>query len=285
MDKLSFLAEVPTFCLADGSLDTGAVRLCIRRLLDAGYAHIAVAGFAGEYESLTLADQHTLISCAVDAAAGRAAIAAGAFDAGTEKAAARIREHEKLGCHLHLCIASHYFGLANEEELIRHIAVLRCAGEGLWLADSPAHTGFALPLHALQTLTDCGAIQGFALNVPDVRRLAALHALGDTLAPEEAALSGCPGVLGVHSRLAFLFPRLLRRWPALSGPVRQALLSILDSGRHPAAAVKYAAWLMKLCRYPGLLPPAAGLTPEEKAAIEAAVRVAGAEEVRLAHEA
>lgn len=284
MDKIRFLAEVPSFCLADGSLDIEAVRLCICRLLDAGYAHIAVAALAGEYENLTLADQRALITCATDAAAGRAAIAAGVFDAGTEKAAARIAEHEQLGCHLHLCIASHYFGLAHEDELIRHIAVLRRAGEGLWLADSPVHTGFVLPLHALQALSSSGAVQGFVLNTPDARRLCTLHALGDTLAPEEAALSGCPGVDGVHSRLAFLFPRLLRRWQTLSGPVRQALLTILYSGHHPAAAVKYAAWLMKLCSCPGLLPPAAGLTPNEKAAVEAAIRIAGAEEERLTHE-
>lgn len=284
MDKMHFLAEVPSFCLMDGSLDTGAVRLCINRLIDAGYRHIAVAGLAGEYENLTLEDQKALISCTVDAAAGRAEIAAGAFDAGTEKAAARILEHEQLGCRLHLCIASHYFGLAHEDEFIRHMAALHHAGAGLLLVDSTPHTGFTIPLHALQAATEAGTVKGFVLNVLDPRRLSALQTLGNTLAPEAAALTGCGGIRGVHSRLAFLFPTLIRRWSGLSDSVRQALLSILDSGRHPAAAVKYAAYLMELCSFPSLLPPAAGLTPDEKAAVENAVCIAKAEEARWAHE-
>lgn len=283
MNKLSFLAEVPSFCFADGSLDLEAVRLCIHRLIDAGYTHIAVAGLAGEYENLTLANQHALISCAVDAAKGHAEIAGGVFDAGTEKAAARILEHEQLGCRLHLCIASHYFGLAHEDEFIRHMTVLHSASEGLLLVDSTAHTGFALPVHALQTVSASGVIKGLILNAPDPRRLSVLNALGDTLASEETALSGCSGVRAVHSPLAFLFPQLIRRWPELSASVRSSLLSILDHGRHPAASVKYAAYLMGLCQCPSLLPPTCGLTPNEKTSIEAAVCIAKAEEERFAH--
>lgn len=283
MDKMQFLAEVPSFCLMDGNLDTEAVRLCINRLVNAGYMHIAVAGLAGEYENLTLEDQKALISCAVEAAASRAEIVAGAFDSGTEKTAARILEHEQLGCRLHLCIASHYFGLAHEDELIRHIAVLQRASTGLLLVDSTPHTGFTIPVHALQNLSASGIIKGFVLNALDLHRLSMLNALDNTLAPEEAALAGCSDIHAVHSRLAFLFPQLIRRWPELSDSVRQALLTILDSGRHPAASVKYAAFLMGLCHCPSLLPPTCGLTPDEKASIEAAVCIAKAEEERFAH--
>lgn len=283
MDNLHFLAEVPSFCCADGSLDTEAVRLCINRLIDGGYTHIAVAGIAGEYENLTLSDQRALVSCAVEAAAGRAAIAAGAFDAGTEKAAERILEHRQLGCRLHLCIASHYFGLAHEDEFLRHMSVLRHADTGLLLLDSAAHTGFTLGQHALAQLAASGHAEAFICGTADPHRLSMLNALGNTIACEELALLGSGGINAVHSRLAFLFPHQIKHWAEISLPVRQALLSILDSSNHPASAVKYAAYLLNLCSCASLFPPSCELTADSKKAIEHAVLIAKEEEKRWIH--
>ena len=275
------LAEVPSLSDGRGGIDLPAVGRCAERLADAGYICIGVAGLAGEYENLTLADQRALISCAAKAANGRAIIAAGAFDAGTDKAAARIAEHAEAGAKLHLCIASHYFSLAHPDELLRHFSALkRAAGEGeLIVVDSPAHVGFHFPDEALEELR---RMEGVYLceNTTDPVRL---RAAGGSLCREELVLLN-GGTAGFISSLTALFPRLLSRPEALSESAREALLALKRTGRHPAAAVKWAAAAMGLCACGELLPPGQGLSPAEKQRVEAAVRLLQREEERCTHE-
>lgn len=283
MDKPLFIAEVPTFALSNGDPDFEAVRRNVSRLAQSGYSHIAVAGLAGEYENLTLTDQLALIRCAAQAASDRSEIVAAAFDAGTEKAAARIAEHKSAGCRWHLCIASHFFGLAHPDELTRHVAALAKADAGLLLVDSPAHTGFAIPGDSMRMLCGIDGVAAVVDNTADPQRVSMLKACGTTLVREELVLLGCCGVHGVVSRLAVLFPNLMKRCDTLSESVREALLAILQSSAHPAAAVKYAAHILGLCSCPDLLPPASGLTAAQKQQIENAVSIAKAEEERLCH--
>ena len=272
-------AEVPSFSDGRGGIDLSSVQHCARRLADAGHACVAVAGLAGEYENLTRDDQTALISAAADAVNGRAVIAAGAFDAGTDKAAARIAEHAAAGAKLHLCIASHYFSLAHPDELLRHFSALkRAAGEGeLIIVDSPAHVGFHLPDAAQAELA---RMEGVSLyeHTSD-----ALRAHTATLCREELVLLGGE-VEGFISRLAVLLPRLLRRPEKLSQPVREAMLALLGIGDHPSAAIKWAATSMGLCACGDLLPPYSGLRLAEKQLVEAAARTLQMEEERCAHE-
>ena len=79
MDKPIMLAEIPSFICSDGQLDLPAVAAAVRRLIQAGYDALLVAGPAGEYASLTLLEQERLIACALEAAQGQARIYAGAL--------------------------------------------------------------------------------------------------------------------------------------------------------------------------------------------------------------
>lgn len=274
-------AEVPSFSDGRGGIDLRAVQSGVRRLVDAGWAHITVAGLAGEYENLTLSDQRALIECAAEAAGGRATVAAGAFDAGTDKAAERIAEHAEAGAHAHLCVASHYFSNAHPDELLRHFSALKRAagGDALIVVDSPAHVGFCLPDAVLAELR---RMEGVLLyeHVLDPLRLAFA---GEALCREELALLNGAGA-GFISRLAVLFPCRLRRPEALSAASRDALLAILRAGSHPAAAPKWAAASLRLCACGELLPPSSGLLPEEKRLVEEALDKLRAEEERCAHE-
>ena len=48
MDKPLMLAEIPSFICSDGQLDLPAVAAAVRRLIQAGYDALLVAGPAGE---------------------------------------------------------------------------------------------------------------------------------------------------------------------------------------------------------------------------------------------
>lgn len=281
-EQIFCMAEVPSFAASKGSVDLQAVHAAVTDLVKAGYTHIIVAGFGGEYENLTCSDRLDLIACAVDAANDKAKIIAGAMDAGTHKAAARIAENTAAGCHMHLCIASHYFSLSNPEELTRHFSTLAKVDGGLIVADSPAHTGFFMPISSLEQISRMDGVAAVYEHAPDSMQLACLQDTLRVTVREELVLLGTQA-MGFVSRLALLFPYLMRDPRALSESVRHSLLQLLRADNHPAAAVKHAAHFLALCACGDLLPPAAGLNDAQKLVIQAAASFAQSEELRMRH--
>lgn len=275
MAKPIILAEVPSLLRQDHTLDLPAVVSVIHRLIDAGYTALIVAGTAGEYENLTLTEHSSLISAAVSAAEGKAAVIAGAFELGTAKAAARIREHAAMGCHQHLCIPAHYFGFGDPGELQLHFRTLAETGEDVIILDSAEHVGYLIPedvRRKLLTIPGVKAIACHAANVTVTGHAAILR--------EELYLSGVEA-RAIISRLAFLFPNLCRQ-EHLKPATRQLMLQLLAIGRHPAVAVKHAARYLGLCACSDVLPPFAGLSAPDMRAVESICSVL-AEEERLYH--
>ena len=62
-EQIVCMAEVPSFAASKGSVDLQAVHAAVTGLVKAGYTHIIVAGFGGEYENLTCSDRLDLIAC------------------------------------------------------------------------------------------------------------------------------------------------------------------------------------------------------------------------------
>lgn len=275
MDKPIILAEVPSFVRPDHTLDLPAVETVIHRLIDAGYTALIIAGTAGEYENLTLEEQHRLIAAAVAAADGKATIIAGAFELGTAKAAARIREHAALGCHHHLCIPAHYFGFGDSGELQLHFRTLAETGDTIIILDSAEHVGYLIPEDVRKRLLSIPGVKAIACHATDVTKTGSA-----AIVREEMRLAGVDA-RAIISRLAVLFPKLCRQ-EHLKPSTRQLMLQLLSIGRHPAATVKHAARYLGLCVCSEVLPPFAGLSAHDMRAIESICSVL-AEEERLLH--
>ena len=271
MDKPLMLAEIPSFICSDGQLDLPAVAAAVRRLIQAGYDALLVAGPAGEYASLTLLEQERLIACALEAAEGKARIFAGALEAGTDKAALRIAEHASLGCHGHVCLPAHYFTFRNPGELLAHFRALAEVDGGIVVLDSPQHVGYALPEDVRMQLLALPGVEGIVV-------LRSLPLVSDT-DPEDVLIR--PGD-GWISRMAMLFPYLCR-CEGLSDNLRYAMQRLLTVHAHPAAVIKHAAQYLHLCRSGCVLPPAPGLSERDKRDVETYCTLLAQEE-RLLHE-
>ena len=248
------ITEIPSFLNAQGTPDLGAVRACAGRLAAAGWTRIGVAGLFSEYPGLTRNECTLLIRAAAEGAPG-AEIVSGALDVATDKAANRIREHAGAGCHTHIVTPAHAFSMNRPEEMELHLRRLLCADpEGrLIVACGKELTGAELPAGLPESLADSGRLEVF-LYPCDPVACAGFAEDARVLVREELALSGL-SMRPVISRLAVLFPESMREPARLDHGVRTALIQLLSSCRHPAAAVKRAASDLGICRNPATLPP------------------------------
>lgn len=285
MDKSNFtwIAEIPTLLDGTGGLDLPAMQRIADRLKHAGYDRVCVAGSAGEYAGLSLATQQTLLHSMQERADGLALLS-GALDAGTAKVCERIQAHRALGYHTHLVLPAYFFGLSHPREILRHVERLLETGSRLILLDSPAHVRFSLPE---EVFAELAALPGVEAVCSD-RRLTGQGFADETgvLYTGDAALLLGMGGAGCISRLAFLFPKLMR-YAAEDGVIPQhvleAMLYLRRGTAHPAAALKVAARLLGLCENDVLLAPALPVELWLRKRIEEAVRVIAPEEEKLAH--
>ena len=281
-DFMRILAEIPSF-VAEGTdgLDIDAVRTRASQLSAAGYDAIAAGGLWGEYNHLTCAEQLDLIRAVFDGA-GKCMAVAGAMDAGTDKAARRIAEHAGVDCHGHLCTVPYYFSINDTSEIYRHFDALAASDPDgtLFIADSPARTGYRLPPEVRRRL--CASHRAVIVDCePDIIRTSIYSASG-MLAREEPALCGAPAHPHVSS-LAALFPKLMREPSHLPESVRNALLTLLSIKSSPTAAIKFAAWRLGLCASAGMLAPFRGFDPAETGVIDVALATVRAWERRYGH--
>lgn len=268
------MAEIPSFACHD-VIDTEAVRCAARRLAAAGFTTIAVAGIFGEYNQLTVKEQQLLISAAMEGA-GKNAVCAGAFDAGTEKAADIIAAHAAAGCHTHMCLPNFYFSNNAPGEITRHFAALMEADpEGSFIiCDSRAHAGFSIPEDLLLSLK-----APVFFCEPAAARAELFSGEIPLLVREELALTGASDKPFV-SCLASVFPKLIRHINDLTPQTRRALLTILTAHRQPEAGVKYAAQRLGMCASCELLPPVSGLDAAQCRLLDSAIETARREEER-----
>lgn len=149
-----------------------------------------MAGFHGSYLTLSTREQLELIQASSEGAPG-AVIAAGAFDASTEKAVERIREHSAAGCHVHLCTGAYYFSNNAKEEWYRHFDRLLSADPDgrLIIADCKPLCGYQLPEDVLTRLAADPRVICVLLTDPAPTRIAHLSARIPVILPDELALT------------------------------------------------------------------------------------------------
>ena len=154
------LAVLVTPLLEDETVDEGALRQLVRRVLRGGVHGIVVLGSAGEFAVLSDAEKKRAIAAVVDEAGGRVPIIAGTGEPGTRRAVAMTQIAAVLGADGAMVVPPFYYR-SSQEAVLRHYRTL--AAEGglpIILYNIPGLTKVSLDLETVQTLADEPGIVG-----------------------------------------------------------------------------------------------------------------------------
>jgi 4-hydroxy-tetrahydrodipicolinate synthase len=274
----------------DGKLDRDAYRRLVDRQIKAGTKGVVPAGSTGESATLTYDDHFLAVDLAVEAAAGRVPVIAGAGSNETVRAIELARYAEKAGADAILALCG-YYNKPTQEGLIAHFTALHDATKlPIILYNVPGRTVVDLSVATIATLSKLPRIIGVKDATGDLARVA-LQRLAS--GPDFLQLSGedmtavgfnAMGGRGCISVAANVAPELCAAMQeasladenekALALQDRLApLCEVLFVETNPGPA-KYALSLMGLCseevRLP-LVPP----RPETKARIRAVLQAMG----------
>ncbi len=274
----------------DGAVDREAYRRLVDRQIGAGATGVVPAGSTGESATLTYDDHFLCVDLAVEAAAGRAAVIAGAGSNETVRAIELARYAEKAGADAILALCG-YYNKPTQEGLIAHFTALHDATRlPIILYNVPARTVIDLSVATLAALSKLPRIIGVKDATGDLARVALqriacgpdfLQLSGEDMTAVGFNAMGGKGCISVTANVA---PDLcVAKQAALaSGDFAKAvavqdtlapLHDVLFAETNPAPA-KYAMSLMGLCkeelRLP-LVPP----RPETKARVRAVLESMG----------
>lgn len=274
----------------DGKLDREAYRRLVDRQIRAGTKGVVPAGSTGESATLTYDDHFLAVDLAVEAAAGRVPVIAGAGSNETVRAIELARYAEKAGADAILALCG-YYNKPTQEGLIAHFTAVHDATRlPIILYNVPGRTVVDLSVATIATLSKLPRIIGVKDATGDLARVA-LQRLAS--GPDFLQLSGedmtavgfnAMGGSGCISVAANVAPDLCAAMQdaSLAGDREKALTlqdrlaplcEVLFVETNPAPA-KYALSLMGLCseevRLP-LVPP----RPETKARIRAVLQAMG----------
>ena len=154
------LAVLVTPLLEDETVDEGALRELVRRVLRGGVHGIVVLGSAGEFAVLSDTQKRRAITTVVDEVAGRVPIIAGTGEAGTRRAVAMTQLAASLGADGALVVPPYYY-VPNREAVLRYYRTV--ASEGglpIMLYNIPVFTKVSLDLPTVQALAEEPGIVG-----------------------------------------------------------------------------------------------------------------------------
>jgi 4-hydroxy-tetrahydrodipicolinate synthase len=175
-----YLSALPT-PFRDGELDEAAfARHCEWQIAE-GIAGLVVCGTTGEAPTLAPNEQSRLVRLAVEVAAGRVPVVAGAGSNATTHAVALARAAEVAGADALLAVVP-YYNKPSQEGMYRHFrAIHDAAGLPLILYDVPARTGCGLGLDTIERLAALPRTRGLKDATGDLARPIRLRrALGET---------------------------------------------------------------------------------------------------------
>ena len=109
------------------TVDEGALRRLVRRVLSAHVHGIVVLGSAGEFAALTDGAKRQAVSVTIDEVAGRVLVIAGTGAPGTLRAVQRTREAASLGADAALVVPPYYFR-CDKGAVLRHYHTVAAAG-------------------------------------------------------------------------------------------------------------------------------------------------------------
>lgn len=214
----------------DGKVDFPAFEALIERQLAAGTEALIVCGTTGEPSTLTDGEALDLVRFAVERAAGRARVIAGAGANCTRTAVRRAALLSGTGADALLCVTP-YYNRANQEGLLQHfLAVADASRVPVILYNVPSRTAVNLLPETVTALLRHPRIRGVKEAASDIRQLAELlrlagdgcHVYGgnDDLALPALAL-GASGMISVTANIVPKFyGRMVRA--AMAGELAEA---------------------------------------------------------------
>lgn len=176
--RTGFLSALPTPFNGDGTcIDEAAFSSFCDWQVGQGVSGLVVGGTTGEAPSLSAGEHERLVRLAVEAAAGRVPVIAGAGSNVTAHAVELARLVQNAGADAVLAVVP-YYNRPSQEGLFRHFqAVSASVGIPTILYDVPARTGCGLSIQTIARLADLPGVAGLKDASGDMARPAALRRL------------------------------------------------------------------------------------------------------------
>lgn len=283
-----FTALVTPF--KNGAVDEAAFQRLAERQIEAGVHGLVPVGTTGEVPTLTVAEQHRLITLCVEVAAGRVPVIAGCGSNDTCQAAAHLNHAKKVGADAGLVVAP-YYNKPDQRGLEAHFRALADAVEiPLVLYNVPGRTMSDIKPETVARLAAHPNVIGIKDATGEMGRVADhrlacgadfIQLSGDDASALAYNAAGGVGAISVVSNVA-PGPYARMQEASLAGRLREA--RTINDALHPLhgslfaapspAPAKFALAELGLCE-PDVRLPLVQPDDAVKAKVRAAMEAAG----------
>ncbi len=154
------MAVLVTPLTEDESVDEGAWRRLIHRVIEGGSHAVVVLGTAGEFAALRDDVKRRALGIAVEEVAGRVPLIVGTGEPGTRRAVARAQEAARLGADAAMVVPPYYYPCDQAAVLAHYRAVAAEGGLPIILYNIPQFTKVPLEVPTVVTLAQEPGIVG-----------------------------------------------------------------------------------------------------------------------------
>jgi 4-hydroxy-tetrahydrodipicolinate synthase len=158
-----------------GAVDFAALEALCHRQIERGTAALVPCGTTGEAPLLTPAEHQRVVAAAVDAAAGRVPVIAGAGNNSTQASIELAKSAERVGAQALLCVAPYYLRPTQAGLIARFRAIHDAVGIPIILYDVPARTACPIADITIKRLAELPRIAGVKDATGDIARVARLR--------------------------------------------------------------------------------------------------------------
>lgn len=227
----------------NGTIDLPTLQKLIERQISCGIDALVVCGTTGEAATLTTAEQLTLLSCAVQTAAGRCAVIAGTGSNSTAHALELSQMAAAAGADA-LLLVTPYYNKCTQSGLIAHYTTIADAVKvPLIVYSVPSRTGMDISVEACKALSAHPNINGIKEAGSAISKAARiLDACGDDFyvwsGNDDAAVPlmalGGKGLISVLSNVrpaqtVDMIRSALRGDYARAGALQRSLMPLIDA--------------------------------------------------------
>ena len=203
-------AIVTPFTKDGAKVDEAAYRQLIRFCIDdLGVDGLLAAGTTGEFTSLSIDEHKRVLEIAVEEAAGKAFVFAGAGTSSTKTTLELVKYSEKIGADSALVVAPYYLR-PSSRGLYEHYRLVSEVGLPIMLYNIPQTTGLNIPWQIIEDLAQLDNIVGIKDSGGELKQiLAILEKVGSKIkvlvGHDEvvfpALASGCAGCILASAQL------------------------------------------------------------------------------------
>jgi 4-hydroxy-tetrahydrodipicolinate synthase len=155
---------------ANGEIDFDGFRTLVRFQLENGIDGLVPIGTTGETPTLEEDEEQRLIKIAVEEAAGRVPVMAGAGSNSTKHAVMYTKRAKDLGADAALVVTP-YYNKPNDDGLLRHFEAVAAVGLPVIIYNIASRTGRNIPTPLMETLSRIPAIAGVKEASGDVNQM------------------------------------------------------------------------------------------------------------------